>query len=473
MLLVTRFSWSEMMERIEQDVHPPFYYIIFRLWINCFGDNEIVGRLFSVNFGVLSVYIAFLFTRDAYSSDMKHQEPARMAGLMAACFTALTCYQIRWSQEIRMYSLGVFLALLSCWVLVRALQNKTVSYRWWILYVVTAVAMLYTHNYSIFTIVSQLFCCTVYLLISKHDVRFQLKATIAAYCSIAILFLPWLPVLWRQHNQVHNNYWIKTFDIWTLPVCFYELFIPEITSNSPSKIGMAVVTLTVIGITGGLVKRFHPGIFLSMVVFLGPIVLAALVSISITPIISSRYFLFAQPFLFCGTAIYIAQKKTLSLKIAICLLIIFNLLYIHIRFNESYAAELRPGFKGIVSRILSNQESNSLIIVGDYYSFPCVKYYAGRSSTVVLIGSEKCNNHFNGKPILITADFELPPGFDQSKYSRLWIVTPPDEIGWHGRIIFDDFVILFDRKEQEVFWQNYSSSSSPVEAFRCDLVPLD
>lgn len=46
-------------------VHPPLFYYLLALWLRVFGDNYVVGRLFSVFLGSLSLIVAYYVGREA------------------------------------------------------------------------------------------------------------------------------------------------------------------------------------------------------------------------------------------------------------------------------------------------------------------------------------------------------------------------------------------------------------------------
>src|SRR3989344_1553844 len=113
--LLIKYPWGEMMRRIALDVHPPFYYIVLRGWDYLFGDSLFSLRFFSLVFGILTIWFFYLFIKKAFKNE-------RLA-LIGALFLAVNPFQIQYSQEARMYTLGAFLLILAGWFLARALQS--------------------------------------------------------------------------------------------------------------------------------------------------------------------------------------------------------------------------------------------------------------------------------------------------------------------------------------------------------------
>lgn len=79
------------------DFHPPFYYLILKLWGSVFGFSEISVRFPSVIFGVITIVFTYLITKKLYNKKI---------GLIAAILLAVNPLAVYYSQEARMYSLA-------------------------------------------------------------------------------------------------------------------------------------------------------------------------------------------------------------------------------------------------------------------------------------------------------------------------------------------------------------------------------
>src|SRR6185369_1828361 len=94
-------------------VHPPLDYILDRFF-EVFRPGDAARRIPAVLWGTGSVLLlAALMARRA----------GRGAGMLAGAFLALAPFHVRYSQEFRPYSLGVFLVLLSLVLLDRFLER--------------------------------------------------------------------------------------------------------------------------------------------------------------------------------------------------------------------------------------------------------------------------------------------------------------------------------------------------------------
>ncbi|MCX7841255.1 MAG: glycosyltransferase family 39 protein, partial [Anaerolineae bacterium] len=93
-----------------RDIHPPLYYLLLHFWMPFVGNTEYAVRFLSVIAGVLVVALVF---RIAYSVF-----DGRVA-MVAAFLTALSPFQVYYSQETRMYIWVTLWSAVSFWAFVR------------------------------------------------------------------------------------------------------------------------------------------------------------------------------------------------------------------------------------------------------------------------------------------------------------------------------------------------------------------
>jgi len=162
------FSWrmtthapADIVARTATDVHPPFYYLVLDAWTALAGDSPAALRGLSLIFGLATVGLAYLLyvEVDRYAGT----STGRAGALAAALLVALHADQVEHSRHVRMYGLGVLLAALTAWLLLRALRSERRAASWWAAYAVAAAALCYTHYYGAFTIASQLAAAGLFL----------------------------------------------------------------------------------------------------------------------------------------------------------------------------------------------------------------------------------------------------------------------------------------------------------------------
>ncbi|MBI1876875.1 MAG: glycosyltransferase family 39 protein [Chloroflexi bacterium] len=101
---LARRSFVEIVQRTAFDIHPPFYYWLLKIWIAIFGDSEIGLRSLSVALGVGVVYLTGILGTRLFSPRV---------GLIAAFIAVLSPLQVYYSQEARMYMLLTLLSSLT------------------------------------------------------------------------------------------------------------------------------------------------------------------------------------------------------------------------------------------------------------------------------------------------------------------------------------------------------------------------
>jgi uncharacterized membrane protein len=191
-----------------RDIHPPGYYLLLHAWLRPFapaaqgagGANEFAAAFFSLFFGLLLVALAYCLARRVFG---------RQAGLWAALLVALSPYNLWYSQEVRMYTLGAALGVGLVLVTLSLLrwERGPVPWRRLALYSLLGAAALWTLYYAAFLLVALNLLVAAWWLAGLRPGRrgaagrAWLAAWLLAQVGALLLYLPWLPVAWRQASQ--------------------------------------------------------------------------------------------------------------------------------------------------------------------------------------------------------------------------------------------------------------------------------
>jgi len=154
---------------------PPAFFILLKVWSML---SSLDAFLFLLPFvlGVLSLALiyklgAFLFNR--------------RVGSISAFMLALSPFHIHYSQELRMYSLVVFLSLVSVYYFVRSIRyGKITDY---LALAIFNCLLLYTHYAAFFLVFSELLFIGL-LFKEKRDAAVKL---LFSFSAAFLLFLPW------------------------------------------------------------------------------------------------------------------------------------------------------------------------------------------------------------------------------------------------------------------------------------------
>lgn len=204
-LYLARLSLPAMVAHTAGDIHPPLYYAALHAWLRLAGASQFAAAFFSLFCGMLLVAAVYALARRLFGAPV---------ALLAALLAAISPYHLWYSQEMRMYTLGALLGVLSFYWLLEALGWRAVSgnmpdlptapaARAWIGYVICAALGLYTLYYFAFLLLFEAAAVVALWLRSRRKARppLPLRAWLAAQLAVALLFLPWLPVAVRQATQ--------------------------------------------------------------------------------------------------------------------------------------------------------------------------------------------------------------------------------------------------------------------------------
>lgn len=193
-----KFTLSKSLPQIlnyfkSQDVHPPFYYLMLRIWEYVFGIGEASLRSLSAVLGILGVVAIYFLGKELFS---------KRVGLFAAALTAVNPFHIFYSQEAKSYSLIFLLSILSFLFLVKTVKKPT--YKNALFYAFTCSVLLYSHYFGLFLVASQVAYVMIELFFRKDRLNF-LKKTGLSFGMIFVLYIPWLPAFFRLTKI--ETYW--------------------------------------------------------------------------------------------------------------------------------------------------------------------------------------------------------------------------------------------------------------------------
>jgi hypothetical protein len=177
-------SWGEMIAyAVDDGVHPPLIYILLKLWIVVGSQSVLWLKLFPVITSLASIAPFLLLCRE-----LKFRLPETNLALL---LLSVNGYLIHYSQELRMYSLFMFLSLCSFWLFIRFFNSPPPQHRQLILLTVINLLAIFTHYYG-WVVVGLEF---LFLLIWQ---RHRLLAYSLSVLFLALCFAPWAYLVARE-----------------------------------------------------------------------------------------------------------------------------------------------------------------------------------------------------------------------------------------------------------------------------------
>jgi mannosyltransferase len=449
---LVQFPWYELLPRVGQDNHPPLYFILLKAWAAVFGDSVFALRSLSVLFGVLTIFGAYLFAVEAFGGTTADQRArGRGIGLLAAALIAGSAFQIRYSQEVRMYTQAGCLALFSSWALLRALSPPSRLHRW-LLYGVLALLLAYTHYYALFTLAAQAVFVIGFLLVRGEwslsaicrGATFRHASLVALL--VTVCFLPWLPMFLRQRAQVQKTYWTPPANRWNIALVCYQLFVPSAEGANvpvPRSLQLLAADLCLLGLWV-LRRKARTGEWFVITATLVPVLLALLVTAHDTRVIGApRFFLMVHLFLLVGLAALVWRLPFLERTIVVIALLAASL-GISVDFWNTTDVAHKPGARAAAEYISSRRRPGEPVVVSFTLFYLAVRYHAQQRDGIYLYSDGSPIPHHHGSAALTPDDRITEEQLRSLTSRRVWVVEMAGG-SWGMRMV----PVTSDWKEKE------------------------
>lgn len=166
-------TWNDLLWFVAQDlIHPPFFYVLLKLWIAVGGENLFWLRAFPVFFSCLALIPFYLLCRR-----LKLNYPSIALALLI--FAVNGCL-IKYAQEVRMYSVFLCISLVSLWLFVRYLD---LGKSFWFLTIVN-IFLVHTHYFGWFIVLSEVAAIIILQKIKIGKILIMLGINL-------VVFAPW------------------------------------------------------------------------------------------------------------------------------------------------------------------------------------------------------------------------------------------------------------------------------------------
>lgn len=358
-----------------RDIHPPGYYLLLHYWQGAAGRSEFALAFFSLAWGMLLIPLAYALARFI----AKHQ-----VGLWAALLITASPFNIWYSQEVRMYTLGAALGLIATHCLVKAIlsRSKISSMKLWLGYVLAAALGLYVLYYFAFLLIvlNLLFLSCLLGSIIRPA---RLKPLLISNALVLVAYLPWLPTAWRQATDPPVPPWRSPPRLGQVIVESWSALSlgqsAEATTIWPILILTFLLTFPGLYALRSMAKADQaPPVWLLPSYTFGPLVLIYLLSF-ITPLYHVRYLFTYSPafYMILGAALFwLGRRVNLWSAGAVAGLIVaasaFSIYQLH--FNPRYYPD---DYRAAVNFIQSRWQPGDLILINAGYTYTAFLYYAG------------------------------------------------------------------------------------------------
>ncbi len=187
---------------VEDQIHPPFYYLIARGWMQIFGSSITASRSLPALLSLFSLPLMYSLALELFES---HE-----IALLATTLIAISPFSILFAQTARQYSLFTVFIILSSYLLIKAIRSNRAIF--WVLYSFASVFGLYTHLLFSLTLTSQ--AAYIFLLSSSPtNSRYRpskiLLKFLISFAIIILAYSPWIGVVLTDYQHVKGTiYWM-------------------------------------------------------------------------------------------------------------------------------------------------------------------------------------------------------------------------------------------------------------------------
>ena len=216
---LVRYDFAKIWHFTSVDVHPPLYYFALKVWTMLFGASDFALRSMSVFFGVLTLIVAFYLIKRIFKSTK--------TAVISTMFLAISPMFVRYAQEVRMYMMVAFLAVVTVrayYEIYHAKNSAKAKKHWRIVFVLSAAAGIWTQYLSGLTIVALWLWRAFTMRKSFKKAKkwefvkhFFSEKFFALNAWVVGLFLPWIPFFVVQAISVKSAFWIQDLSFNTLP----------------------------------------------------------------------------------------------------------------------------------------------------------------------------------------------------------------------------------------------------------------
>lgn len=347
----------------------PIYFRLLAWWMG-FGRSETWLRLPSVAFGFAAVLLIYLVGKRLFG-----HKPAIIASLIAA----VSPLQVNHSQEVRMYSLVVFLGLAGVLSFLDYIETERLRS----LAALLAIGFL---SFLVFPLAACMFAVYT-LFLASHFKQYRRPAVwlLAGQATATVAAIPWIPKL-LSVTQEYRDAWtwrlakpglfdvlmtVKDFNLWKIAE-------QQHTAVQVANIyGLALVGVATFGALYGLRRAGWQTRF-TLMWLLVPLAATAVISNYVANIWISRYMIYASPaaYLLIGLGITGLAHRRMVFSAALACVLLPPM----VRLAVYYYQPERPEWRQAVSQLerrLQPGDAIALYRSSNRYVFDY--YYIGKS----------------------------------------------------------------------------------------------
>lgn len=373
------YSWHISEGSIEQivaetsgDIHPPFYYLVLKLWISFFSDSIFSMRMLSVLFGLLSMIFIYGLSNKIFKNTS--------VTITVLLLYAISPVNIYYSQEARMLSLNLFLCAGSVYYFFELLSETSFANR--MLYFTFTLLAIYTHYFSLLIFFTEFLIAIIFYFTKGKDKR-SLMNFFTSALVINLFYAPWYPVFfsqsakgqpWRTNQTLIQSCLNAAGYFEDVFMSTYYTFENSFIVYFANLTGILITTFILTSVILNFKKRkkLISGSDYLILFFIVPYIIAILISIR-QSILLSRYLSILIPFLLIMLIYFSLKLYSKKFNYAfIAFLILASSLGIYILNNNNFK---NNDYRRIITYIEKNFSKGDMIIAEPHFMGWNINYH--------------------------------------------------------------------------------------------------
>lgn len=194
-LSLIQHNYSEVIEILKSDMHPPLYFISLKFFCEIFGYSILVTKIFSVLGYIATLLLGCTVVKKHFGPDTS------MVYMLTIGAIPMSLY---FSVQQRSYEWCIFFVTL-CFI-ETLLFIKSCKYRHCIIFVIAALFAAYNHIYALLAVGIIFAFLNIYIFTKSKKL---IKAIILSDISIIIGYFPWIFPLLYQTEAAAGSFWLK------------------------------------------------------------------------------------------------------------------------------------------------------------------------------------------------------------------------------------------------------------------------
>ncbi|MFA5402649.1 MAG: glycosyltransferase family 39 protein [Candidatus Omnitrophota bacterium] len=412
----------------------PLYNLLVQYW-QVFGDSLFILRLPSVIFGVASVILIYFTGESVFN---------RKAGIISAFLLSLSPFSIHYSQELRPFSLLIFLVLLSTYAYFKLLNKR--SFPFWSINIIANLL-------SVYLVCTSAPILLVQALFMIFNLRKNRLREVLLFQSVQFFFLlPWIYItikhflLMLDITRVYCQFspFISSISAANLFYSFKNFISGYYASDIVRNISSVFFALLILKGTKDSFAHYKKKWYMLLSFLLIP-VLTLFIFSKFRPFYAERYFSFAIIFLFlmAGFTLSNLGRKMIMLCLGVyCFISIpsLNNYYsnrITCNFIERQGTNPKKELKKAAYFLKANYKNGDLVLHTSEVSTLPLEYYL----------NERGSNYFLKEDAMLTYKFIMDSQV-KNRVNRFLIIHEPNQ---HRFYFYKDIGVFTAQPDDPLF----------------------